>query len=176
MSTGDYHRNQRSSVEPQRELRPPHFDERAVATAHPVEPLPLPPRRSTNLKRRVLMGAAAVAYLSVVVTTLFVMASSHVPIAGETPEANAQVPTANVQAAASPNEIPTADVQAVASPGNTQSVAPASPQTPRPIHVGTRVRVRHAQIRTTAVEEQNKPVARRVGVLRYGRSRSTDQP
>ena len=178
MPAADYDQSQSSFVEQRSKLGPwpPNFDERAVATAQPVEPLP---SSSSNWKRKALIGAGSLAYLTLVAITLFVMASSPRPTAVETQPLDVPVPTADVQAVGSPKEVPTANIQAVASPEKTQSIAPADSQTSRLTHAETKVESRHVNshpVRTVAIEEHGKPMARRVGVILYGRARSTDQP
>jgi len=160
MPTADYQPIESSNREEQRELAPPHFDERAVATAHPVQPLS---RRGLSRWQRLALvfAAAAACVVAVFAVTTFLIIPSPQSTAVDTP---------------------TADTQAAPSPEATQpqitAAATESSATHRNLSKPKSVR-RHSNseaIQTVVVEKQGKPVARKVGVITYGHSRSSDRP
>lgn len=151
MPTTNYQYNESMESEESRELPSPHFDERAVAAAHAVQPLPR--RYVSRWQRRALMIAAlAVGFVSVVALAIFWVASSD----GSTV---VNKPTADIQAAPSPR--PTIDE----SPEMGHAKAkPQASQTNSRLH------------RAVVIEEPGKPVARKVGVITYGHSQAPKQP
>ena len=160
MPIADYQHIESSNRDEQRELPPPHFDERAVATAHPVQPLSH--RGFSRRQRLALVFAAAAACVAVVfaVTAFLIITSPRLTVV-DTPSADTQA--APLPEATQP-QITTAATETFAIHRNL-----SKPKSMR----------RHGNseaIKAVVVEQQGKPVARRVGVITYGRSRSSDQP
>src|SRR5437660_891477 len=74
MPTADYQHIESSNRDEQRELPPPHFDERAVATAHPVQPLSR--RGFSRWHRALVFGAATACVVAVFAVTAFLIITS----------------------------------------------------------------------------------------------------
>lgn len=159
MPKDDYQPIESLNRDEQKDLTPPHFDERAVATAHPVQPLSAG-GFSKFQRLALLFAAAAVFVVGVFAITAFLIITSP------------QLPVADTQSA---------DTQAAASPEATQTqtttVATETLGAPRHLSRTKSIR-RHSNSEgiQKVVEEQGKPVARRVAVITYGHSHSSDQP
>lgn len=148
MPASNQHYNQSTESE-ESSLASPHFDERAVATAHAVQPLPR--RYVSQWQRRALMIAVlAVGFVSVVALAIFWVVSSNGPAVVDVDKV-------------------TADVQAVASPQPTIDQSPQiSRAKPKPL-----ASQRNSPLNgRVVIEEPGKRVARRVGVITYGHSRA----
>ena len=158
MTDGDYQSVEPSNSAKPLRLTPPHFDESAVAAAHPVQPLPN--ERRPRRKRSAFIALAGLLLTVAVVTTLGLL--------------RARSPRSDAVTAPIP-DAPSASASQIAQP---QAVGSEKSQA---VSVGAKPRLleRHGKsrpVRSVVVEQQGKPVARRVGVITYGHSHSPDQP
>ena len=139
-------------------LTAPHFDEKAVATAHPV--LPLPRRNLSSWRRPALMIAVAV------VALVTVVALSAFWIVGSNSPALVDKSNADVQAAPSPE---TTAPPVLKSPDEGSQVTHVQPK--------ARPQQRDSEMtRTLVLKKQAKPVARRVDVITFSHPRSRVKP
>ena len=147
-----------SNGAPPMDLPEPHFDQTAVAAAHPVQPLP--GERPRRRKQLVFIGLIVLVLIVAAVTTLgFFIASWQRADASAAPVAD--VPTATPAQAAQSQTGPSVQ--------RSQTVSiPAKPRVERPGN--------SRQARSVVIAEPGKPVARRVGVINYGHSQSSRQP
>ncbi len=143
---------------PPMDLPEPHFDQTAVAAAHPVQPLP--DERPRRRKRLAFIGLVGLVLIIATMTTLgFFIAS------WQRSDASA-APVADV-----PSATPAQAAQSQTGPGvqRSQTVSiPAKPRVERPSNSRAG--------RSLVIAEHGNPVARRVGVINYGHSHSSDQP
>ena len=140
------------------QLPSPHFDDWAIAVAQPVQPIP-PPRKKKRLLRSSLLLIAYLAFIIAVAgVTLFAPPSSR---EDTLTEAATSEPPAGTQA----------DVNSAAAPV-TATESTATPLIRRAkLHEKRLTRLRLQNQTMQIVEDaEGKPVARKVGEIRYGRS------
>jgi hypothetical protein len=157
---------QSSSLTPQSEehLATPHFDDSAVATAHQVEPLPRRPAHRFGSSWRLIVIAAAVMVGIVLGIASVVISSSATEQAPSVASASAQI---------------AAEDQATAVAEMTDSTVAREQPRARASHAfhAPQTRPRHTMGRYMAEEFSDdndssaRPVARKLGVIYYGRSR-----
>jgi len=135
----------------------PQFDETAIAAAQPVEPLPAQESR-TVLSRPVWRPRGPIVALVILTTVVAVVAALIAvrplrEVAMDTPEAATQPEPSSVQVAApSPVQLN----KSLAAIGPSQRLLMRRSKAPQP--------------RTIAVEDQSRPVARKVGEIFYSRA------
>ena len=139
-------------------LSSPHFDELAVAVAQPVQPLA--PRRKKKLLRSSLF---LIAYLAFIVTTVGIAYLS-------TPSSRADVSNETISSETQPDAH--AGVVNSSPAGTPENESTATTVTGRAKSGLKRVRQLGFQNQTIQIVagSEGKPVARKVGEIRYGRS------
>jgi hypothetical protein len=139
-------------------LSSPHFDELAVAVAQPVQPIR--PRRKKRLLRSSLF---LIAYLAFIVTTVGIAYLSP-------PSSRADVSNETVISETQPDEHAGVVNSSLAGTPENESTAP--PVIPRAQSRLKRVAGVRFQNQTIQVVEggEGKPVPRKIGEIRYGRS------
>ena len=142
-------------------LSSPHFDEFAVAVAQPVQPLP--PRRKRKLLRSSLFFIAYLAFIVAVAGIAYLKPPGSRDILGEEPNKETQ---SELQPAQRDGSVTTTEAESIATPG----IQRARPLSRRG---STRIRIPHQTIQIVDGGE-SKPVPRKVGEIRYGRS--SDRP
>ena len=145
-----------------KQLPSPHFDELAVAFAQPVQPLLL-----RNKKRPLRSSLLLIAYLAFIVAVLGIAymrpPGSRADTLSETPNNETQLdlqPELNGSSAAMTED------ESIATPGIRRAQAHSR-------RGSTRIRIQNQTTETVEAGE-GKPVPRKVGEIRYGRS--SDRP
>ena len=150
-----------------RQLLSPHFDELAIAVAQPVQPLAQGPWFTPRAKRLLRSSLFLIAYLAFIVAVVGIAylrpPGSRADALSEAPNNEAQL---DGQPALNDSSAPIPENESISTPG-TQSTKLHSRRGP------TRVRFQNQTVETVAADE-GKPVARKVGEIRYGRS--SDRP
>lgn len=145
-------------------LPSPHFDELAIAVARPVQPLPPPRRGISKLLRSSLFLIAYLAFIVAVAGIAYLRPpGSRADTLSETPNNETQL---EVQPALNDSSAVMTKDESIATPG----IQRAEPHSKRG---SARIRI---QTQTIPIVEgpAGKPVPRKVGEIRYGRS--SDRP
>jgi hypothetical protein len=144
------------------QLSSPHFDELAVAFAQPVQPLA--PRTRRRLLRSSLLVIAYLAFIVAVVGIAYLRPpGSRADTLSEAPNNETQL---DVQPAVNDSSAAMTEHESIATLG----IRRAQPQSRRG---ATRIRIQNQTIQMVEAGE-GKPVPRKVGEIRYGRS--SDRP
>jgi len=148
-------------------LTAPHFDETAVAVAQPVEPLPPQRFRLSNLSLQsfVIIVAFGLVLTITTVATGFLAARSEQAKASEAAAGAVQT---------EPPAAPSASESTPTAAGVSEEITvPSSVKTEKHSGRSRRMLMRSGSLNGIApimTDEQGRPVARKVGELKYGRS------
>ncbi len=145
------------------QLSPPHFDELAVAFAQPVQPLA--PRRKKKLLRSSLLLIAYLVFIVAVISVVY-LAPPKARV-----DASTEAMTSETQTDAQSGQVDTSPA------GTTENDVMGGPAIEHAKKHSRRVSTRlHFPNQTIQIVEggEGKPVARKVGEIRYGRS--SDRP
>jgi hypothetical protein len=138
-------------------LSSPHFDELAVAAAQPVKPLP--PRRNKLLRSALFMTAYLAFIVAIVGLVYLAPPKARVDASTEATTSETQTDTQSAEVESS----------AATTIDNETMAAPVMQRPQRHLRRASRLRFQRPPLQIVEGDE-GKPISRKVGEIRYGRS------